>query len=74
MEPFALVVQAGVDLLTKRGVEVTPETIAAVKEAAQAFVSVVDGHAKKHAEAAGKAAADKLTTEDAAELAQRNRK
>lgn len=34
-------------------------------------VDLIDGHAKAKAEAAGKAAADAVTTEDAAEAAQR---
>jgi hypothetical protein len=65
------VVQVGLDLLTKGNVEINPETMALVKDAAAKFVDLIDGHAKQKAEAAGDAAAAGLTTEDEAEAAQR---
>lgn len=70
-DPFEHAIQAGLSVLEKNGIAVTPETMALVKEAAQAFIDLLDGNAKKHAAAAGDAAAAAIKTEDQAEAAQR---
>lgn len=59
-------------IAARAGVTVDAEAAVELgRRGAELLVQLVDDHAKKHAAAAGQAASDAVTTEDAAELAQR---
>lgn len=71
-----IVEAAAVSILTtlaeRAGADVPVEQLLVLaRQWVTAGVSLIDGHAKKSAEAAGDAAAAAITTEDAAEAAQR---
>jgi hypothetical protein len=65
LEEAALSIMKG--LAEKAGIQIDGNEIALAGELIQSGVELLDSHAKKHAEAAGDAAAAAIKTEDQAE-------